>query len=190
MALIENEKDLLVALQAEFGGRQFKFKRVLKTIHKHSDGFIHSTKIFAMLRRLVEDGKLNEIERMKYKILPVEGKAMKDVKMTKMTRVKVKNRTAKRITASVSNVFAKKTEKPKKKTPAVKEVGRVEKQVDKLAASMKKVGKELSTVKKVLTIIRKDPTAKTGKLARKLDKLAKQLHKVLTATEGLIEKSS
>lgn len=181
MALIENEKDLLVALQAEFGGRQFKFKRVLKTIHKHSDGFIHSTKIFAMLRRLVEDGKLNEIERMKYKILPVEGKAMKTMKMN---RVKIKNRTAKRITASVGSVFAKKAGKPKKKglgkTPA--ELKKMGKSIDKMTTSITKLRSDIKGVNSTIKKLHKQGV-KLGRIPTRLESLAGKLHKTMSLLE-------
>lgn len=105
-----------------------------------------------------------------------------------MTRTKVKNRTAKRITTSVSNVFAKKAGKPKKK-----ELGKPPKELEKLGRSIGKmtttVTKLKSDIKGVDSTIKKlrkrEKGMKFGRIPARIESLTKKLNKTLAVLEEL-----
>jgi|AntAceMinimDraft_10_1070366.scaffolds.fasta_scaffold25853_2 hypothetical protein len=198
MSPIENEKDLLVALQAEFGNRQFKFKKVLSIIHKYSDKFIHSTKIFAMLRKLIEDGKLNELEHMKYKLTPMEGgTTMKKRNLWKIdlpTVTTIRNKTANQITASVKSVLGaadvKKDKKKKKLGAPKKEIASLGKKIDKLGGNLSKIKSEMKDIDtKIKKLKKREAGVKLGKVPSKLNSLANKIQKILVSLEDTLEKA-
>jgi len=200
MSPIETEKDLLVALQTEFGNRQFKFKKVLSIIHKHSDKFIHSTKIFAMLRKLIEDGKLSELEHMKYKLTPMEGgTTMKTRNLWKIdlpTATTIRNKTANQITASVKSVLGaaeekgKKEKKKKKLGAPKKELESLGKKIDKLGGSLSKIKNEMKNIdSKIKKLKKREAGVKLGKVPSKLNSLANKIQKILVSIEDTLEKA-